>query len=319
MVAPRIPTPTVEPPVFPLAFEEFLTWLRVERGRAPTTLAAYRRDLTHYLRWANGEGLDPLDPRSGDLDRYLTGQTGVAASTRKRRAVAVRSLFRFLAADDVIDHDPAGRLEVPRVPTGLPKGLREEEVVALIESVDGSDPTALRDRALLELLYGTGARVSEVAGLSLEDLDLDERIARVFGKGSKERLVPLGRPAVAALSTWLDPDVRGSFRGRRTARDDDRAVFVNRRGGRLTRQGIWGILKGRAGAVGLAEKMSPHVLRHSCATHLLDHGADIRAVQELLGHASISTTQVYTKVSTERLFSAYRAAHPRASAGSGRS
>ena len=175
----------------------------------------------------------------------------------------------------------------------------------------GDDVAARRDRAILEVLYGSGLRISEVVGLSLGDVDLAERMFRVLGKGSKERNVPMGRIAKDALLAWLDPEVRGSLRPARATRDDDDAVFVNLRG-RLTRQGVWGIVRRYGDAAGLADRLTPHVLRHSCATHLLDHGADIRTVQELLGHASVSTTQVDTKVSTERLFAAYAAAHPRA-------
>jgi integrase/recombinase XerD len=182
-----------------------------------------------------------------------------------------------------------------------------------LDSITGSEPVDRRDLALLELLYGTGARVSEVVGLRLGDVDLDGGLVRLFGKGSKERIVPLGRPAARALADWFDPGGRPNLvPGHWRSRDAADAVFLNQRGGRLTRQGAWLILDGRARLVGLSARMSPHVLRHSCATHMLDHGADLRAVQELLGHASISTTQVYTKVSNERLWDAYDAAHPRA-------
>ncbi|HET6949630.1 MAG TPA: tyrosine-type recombinase/integrase, partial [Acidimicrobiales bacterium] len=200
---------------------------------------------------------------------------------------------------------------------GLPKALSEEEVAALLGAVVGDEPAARRDRAILEVLYGTGARISELVGLRLGDVDLESALLRVFGKGSRERVVPVGRPAVAALVAWLGPGGRPAFVPDRWARRGDAdAVFLNRRGGRLTRQGAWLVVRRWGGEVGLAGRLTPHVLRHSCATHMLDHGADLRAVQEMLGHASLSTTQVYTKVSTERLFAAYRAAHPRA-AGQG--
>ncbi len=174
----------------------------------------------------------------------------------------------------------------------------------------------LRDRAILEVLYGTGIRISELVGLSLADVDLDAGLLRAFGKGRKERIVPLGGPARRALAAWLDDPGRGAVEPERWARRGDaEAVFLSARGGRLTRQGAWLVVKRYGDRVGLGAKLSPHVLRHSCATHMLDHGADIRAVQELLGHASISTTQVYTKVSTERLWRAYDAAHPRSGRG----
>jgi integrase/recombinase XerD len=294
--------------------EEFLGWLRVERGRAPATLAAYRRDLADFLRWTQRRELALLDVTEPDLVAYLgDGAAGPASpATRKRRAVAVRSLYRFLVADGVLAVDPASAVEVPAVPTGLPKALTEEEVGRLLDAVVGTDVAAVRDRAILEVLYGSGLRISEVVGLSLGDVDLAERMLRVLGKGSKERNVPIGRMAKDALLAWLDPEVRGSLRPGRATRDDLDALFVNLRGRRLTRQGVWGVVRRYGTVAGLDGRLTPHVLRHSCATHLLDHGADIRTVQELLGHASVSTTQIYTKVSTERLFAAYAAAHPRA-------
>jgi len=304
----------LEPVELPIEVAEFLGWLRVERGRAPATLAAYRRDLADFLRWTRGRGLALLDVTEADLVAYLgDGSAGPASpATRKRRAVAVRSLYRFLVAEGVLGVDPASAVEVPAVPTGLPKALTEEEVGRLLDAVVGTDVPAVRDRAILEVLYGSGLRISEVVGLSLGDVDLAERMLRVLGKGSKERNVPIGRMAKDALLAWLDPEVRGSLRPTRATRDDDDALFVNLRGRRLTRQGVWGVVHRYGTAAGLDGRLTPHVLRHSCATHLLDHGADIRTVQELLGHASVSTTQIYTKVSTERLFAAYAAAHPRA-------
>ena len=238
---------------------------------------------------------------------------GRSAATIKRVVVAVRSLYRFLALEGVTSSDPAADVEVPRVPAGLPKALTEDEVNRLLDAVVGDDPVACRDRAVLEVLYGTGLRIGELVGLSLADVDLEDAQLRAFGKGAKERLVPLGRPAVRALLAWLDPDHRGALAPDRWARRSDaEAVFLNVRGGRLTRQGAWGIVRRYGDRVGLADRLTPHVLRHSCATHMLDHGADIRYVQELLGHASVSTTQIYTRVSTERLWQVYRDAHPRA-------
>jgi len=186
-------------------------------------------------------------------------------------------------------------------------------VEALLEAVVGDDAAARRDRAILEVLYGTGLRISELVGLRLGDVDLESALLRAFGKGSKERVVPVGRHAIAALTDWLAPGGRPALAPEQWKRRADAdAVFLNRRGGRLTRQGAWLVVTRWGRIAGLDGKLTPHVLRHSCATHMLDHGADIRAVQEMLGHASVSTTQVYTKVSTERLFAAYRAAHPRA-------
>ena len=308
----------------PLEAEELLVWLAVERGRAPNTLAAYRRDLRAYVAWLGDRGLDLGDVGPADLDAYVAHlrAAGRAPASVSRALVAVRSLHRFLALEGRLEVDPSAEVEVPGVPRGLPKALREDEVARLLDQVTGDDPVARRDRAVLEVLYGTGMRISELVGLSLGDLDLESGLVRVLGKGSKERVVPLGRLARQALAAWLGPGGRdglvgASARARAGRRDDADAVFVNQRGGRLSRQGAWGIVRNHALAAGLADRLTPHVLRHSCATHMLDHGADIRAVQELLGHASISTTQVYTLVSTERLWQVYEAAHPRAGRGRG--
>jgi len=236
-----------------------------------------------------------------------------APATVARTTVAVRSLHRYLAVEEVVEVDAGADVEAPRVPAGLPKALSEEEITRLLDGITGDEPVARRDRAMLEVLYGTGLRIAELVGLGLGDVDLDGALLRAFGKGRRERIVPIGRMARHALEAWYDPGGRPALAPARWARRGDaEAVFLNQRGGRLTRQGAWLVVKGRATAVGLGDRVWPHVLRHSCATHMLDHGADIRAVQELLGHASISTTQVYTKVSQERLFDAYRAAHPRA-------
>jgi integrase/recombinase XerD len=230
------------------------------------------------------------------------------------RAVAVvRNLHRFLAEEGRSAADPAADVSVPRVPAGLPKPLTEDEVTALLDAVLGAEPVHRRDRAILELLYGTGMRISELCGLSLGDLDADGGIVRVFGKGAKERVVPVGRPALVATADWLGPSGRPRMvPARWSRRGDAEAMFLNQRGSRLSRQAGWSIVAHYGARAGLADRLSPHVLRHSCATHMLDHGADLRVVQELLGHASISTTQVYTKVSTERLRAAFDAAHPRA-------
>jgi len=306
--------PVHEPVAFPLVVEEYLSFLRVERGRAGSTLAAYRRDLADFLRWSNRNGLDVTGAGEDDLVAYVAdvAHSGVAPATVKRRAVAVRSLYGFLHDEGMIATDPARELAVPSARPGLPKALTESEIEALFAAVVGDGPLAVRDRAILEVMYGSGLRISETIGLSVGDVDLADRLLRVTGKGDKERVVPIGRMAKDALVAWLDPDVRGSLRPARPTRDDDAAVFLNRRGRRLTRQGVWGIVHSHAVAAGLGERCTPHVLRHSCATHLLDHGADIRTVQELLGHVSVSTTQIYTKVSTERLFAAWAEAHPRA-------
>lgn len=299
----------------PLDVEEFLTWLAAEKGRSANTLAAYRRDLTSYCQWLQTNGRTVDDVRSVDLDAYVgvLRSRGLAPSSVKRATVAVRSLHRFRSDEGFAAGDPSVGVETPRVPAGLPKALTEAEVVSLLDQVEGDTAVERRDRAILEVLYGTGARISEVCALSLGDVDLDAGLLRLFGKGSKERVVPIGRFARVALAQWLNEDGRGALAPEQFARRSDAdAVFLNVRGGRLSRQGAWAIVRKYGDAAGLGGRLTPHVLRHSCATHMLDHGADIRAVQELLGHASIATTQVYTMVSNDRLFAVYEAAHPRA-------
>ncbi|MCU1376359.1 MAG: xerD [Actinomycetia bacterium] len=299
----------------PMEAEEYLAWLVSERGRAGNTIAAYRRDLLAYCAWlrARGSELDVVDP--GTIQSYVAAlrAEGKAPASVARALVAVRSLHKFLAEEGEATSDPGRGVDAPRVPRGLPKALSEAEVSMLLDAVVGFDPVARRDRAMLEVLYGAGLRISELVGLSLGDLDVEGGSLRAFGKGSKERIVPLVGMARAAVQDWLAPSGRGALEPERWARRGDaEAVFLNVRGGRLSRQGAWGVVRRYGDRVGLGERLTPHVLRHSCATHLLDHGADIRVVQELLGHASISTTQLYTLVSTERLRSAWASAHPRA-------
>jgi integrase/recombinase XerD len=299
----------------PAEIEELLSWLAVEKGRSPNTLAAYRRDLAAYHEFLTGRQLAVSDVTEPVVEDYLAflRAAGRAPASVARALVSVRSLHRFLEDEGQAATNPAGDVQRPKVPSGLPKALSEAEVGALLGAVTGDDGVARRDRAILEVLYGCGLRVSELVGLGLADVDLASGLLRAFGKGSKERVVPVGRLACEALGEWLSPSGRGALVPARWARRGDaEAVFLNTRGGRLSRQGAWGIVRGYGDAVGLGDRLSPHVLRHSCATHMLDHGADIRVVQELLGHASISTTQVYTKVSGTRLRQIYDAAHPRA-------
>ncbi len=297
--------------------EEFLSYLAVERGRAPNSIRAYARDLASYEQFLAGRGLLLGDVSPAVLEDYLAflAAQGLAPSSRSRALVAIRGLHAFCADERGYSTDPGAEVRGPRVPASLPKALSEEEVLALLDAVHGDDPVALRDRAVLELLYASGLRISELAGLSLADLDLDGGLVRAFGKGSKERIVPVGRHARSALSAWLSRAGRPLLLpSRARQRVDAEALFLSTRGRRTSRQAIWTIVRQAALRAGLADRVTPHVLRHSFATHLLDHGADIRVVQELLGHASIATTQVYTKVSAERLRSAYVAAHPRAKA-----
>ncbi len=240
------------------------------------------------------------------------GRPRFAPASIARALAAVRSFHRFCAEEGLLDSDPSDDVSSPRVPQGIPKALSEAEVERLLDAVPGEGPRPQRDRAILETLYGGGLRISELVGLDLGDLDLHSGLLRVLGKGSKERVVPVGRKAGATLR---GVPRRRSARARPGPRRVDRsALFLNARGGRLTRQGAWLIVRGAGDRAGLRGRLYPHVLRHSCATHMLDHGADIRVVQELLGHASLSTTQVYTQVSPERLLAVYEAAHPRAHA-----
>jgi integrase/recombinase XerD len=297
----------------PAEVDEYLLWLVVERGRARTTVEAYRRELRRYLAFLGARPLE--DVGDDDVTAYVRSleAAGLSRATVARAVVVVRSLHRFLVVEGRAERDATARLETPRVPPGLPKAISEEQVTALIDSIVGDRPVDRRDRLVVEVLYGCGIRISELVGLGMGDVDLDGRLVRVFGKGSKERIVPLGRPAARALEAWFDPGGRPAMvPARWRSRDDADAVVLSQRGTRLTRQGAWLVLQQRARLVGLGDVVHPHVLRHSCATHMLDHGADLRAVQELLGHASISTTQTYTKVATERLWDAYEQAHPRA-------
>jgi integrase/recombinase XerD len=296
---------------------EYDTWLRVERGLAPNSLAAYRRDLRRYAEHLRSRGLADdvtvvdetvVAGYVTDLERARTddGVPRFKESSIARALAAVRSFHRFCVEEGLLGADPSGDVGAPRVPQGIPKALTEGEVEALLDAVPGDGPRPRRDRAILEMLYGGGLRISELVGLDLGDVDLHDGLVRVLGKGSKERVVPLGRTARQAVGDYLT--ARPELAGRTTTS----ALFLNARGGRLTRQGAWLIVRAAGDRAGLRGRLYPHVLRHSCATHMLDHGADIRVVQELLGHASLSTTQVYTKVSPERLRAVYDSAHPRA-------
>jgi integrase/recombinase XerD len=298
----------------PIEVVDFLSWMASERGRSTNTLAAYRRDLHGYATWLAAEqtSLGTVDRMA--LDRFVQWRrgSGSAPSSVARQLAAIRMLHRFMAEEGHRPDDPSADVEGVRVPAGIPHPLTEAEVDRLLAAVVATDPASVRDRALLEFLYATGARISEACGLSLADIDRANRLVRVFGKGAKERIVPFGRAAAAAMDEWLLDNRHHLEPSRWARRGDQEAVFLNTRGARLSRQAAWAIVKKYGNRVGLGERLSPHVLRHSCATHLLDHGADLRIVQEMLGHASISTTQVYTKVSQERLWAVYRQAHPRA-------
>ena len=299
----------------PLEVEEFLTWLRAERGRSDNTVAAYRRDLRLYVRWLRAQGVELKAVDETGLSAYIgfLRDGGRAPASVARALVAVRSLYRFLAEEGLMSVDPAADVEVPRVPKGLPKPLSSADIDALFGAISGDDAPARRDRAMVEVLYGTAIRISELVGLNMAETDVGGGWLKVMGKGSKERQVPIGRRAEEALVAYLAPAGRDALAPQRWARRTDAdAVFLNQRGRRLSRQGAWQIVRGYGDRAGLGDRLSPHVLRHSCATHMLDGGADIRSVQELLGHASLSTTQIYTLVSSERLRQVYDSAHPRA-------
>ena len=293
---------------------EFLDWLVVERGRAANTIDAYRRDLEQYDAWLAQEGTDLDSATVSDIERFVAGRaaSGAAKSSVARQFSSIRMLHRFMVEEGFRRDDPAGLAEGVSKPAGIPKPLSEDEVTALIASVSGDEPRDLRDRALLEFLYATGARVSEVCGLNLADLDMEASLVRLFGKGAKERVVPFGSVAHAAIEAWLSSGRVSMEPLRWRKKDDSYAVFLGGRGTRLSRQVAFQVVRDAGQRAGIDREVSPHALRHTCATHLLDHGADLRIVQEMLGHASITTTQVYTRVSQERLWQVYSEAHPRA-------
>jgi integrase/recombinase XerD len=301
------------------AVAEFRTWLVVERGLAPNSVTSYLRDLRRYARYLDARGITDLrQVTEADVMGYAAdlasavdddGRPRYAPASIARALVSVRALHRFARDEGVVADDPTEDLQAGRVPQGIPKALTEADVEALLVSIPGDDPRSVRDRAILEVLYAGGVRIAELVGLDRADVDLDGGLVRVFGKGRKERIVPIGRPARAAVDEYLRRG-RPQLERRRAPSGDP--LFLNTRGGRLSRQAGWRIVRDAGVRAGLGERLSPHVLRHSCATHMLDHGADIRVVQELLGHASLSTTQIYTLVSPERLRRAYEAAHPRA-------
>jgi len=274
------------------------------QGSARLAAAIVRETLA-----AGGRGLS--DARPEDVADHLAALRagGHSPASVARALSAVRGVHRFMVDEGFAPTDPTAATETGRPPSRLPKALTEADVARLLDTTSGDDPIARRDRALFELLYGTGGRVSEIVGLDLADLN--GPLVRLYGKGAKERLVPLGRYAAGALAAWLGPGGRDRLvPAKWHRRGDEAAVFLNSRGGRLSRQGAYDVLRRRATGTGI--RVSPHVLRHSCATHMLARGADIRVVQELLGHASISTTQLYTKVTAEHLRAAYESAHPRA-------
>jgi integrase/recombinase XerD len=293
--------------------ERYLRYVTLERGRSKNTVTAYRADLTHYLLWLEGKNVTtPQGITPTTVADYVTGLEG-AATTVARKHSSIKNFHRFLVEESVIGSDPGGDVPSPRLPARLPKALTIEQVQSLLDTVVGDDPIALRDRALLEFLYATGARISEALALSVDEVLGDDQktraTIRVIGKGQKQRMVPVGSYARRALDSYL---TRARPALATKARKSSPHVFLGARGNRLSRQNAWLIINKAAERADLVGLVSPHTLRHSFATHVLAGGADIRVVQELLGHSSVSTTQIYTKVTIDTLRDVYLSAHPRA-------
>ncbi len=295
---------------------DFVAYLELERGLSRNTLEAYRSDLLQLGAYLESVGKHALEVEHGDLAAFVAtlaaggdGRPPAASTTIQRKVACLRSFYRHLRREELLDRDPTAELKGPPRGKRLPKVLTRDEVALLLSQPRGGSPAALRDRALLELMYACGLRASEAVGIRLDELDLDEGVLRANGKGSKERLVPVGSKAVAALFAWLTVG-RPKLVGIR----EEPHVLVNQRGRQLTRQGLYKIVQRHAKSAGLADRMSPHTLRHTFATHLLAGGCDLRSLQEMLGHADIATTQIYTHLSADRLRDVYFAAHPRASA-----
>ena len=298
---------------------DFLAYLEFERGLSRNTLEAYRSDLLQFGHYLDRNALDATTLGHTQLAAFLSelaagdrDRPPVAPATIQRKAACLRSFYRHLRREEIISHDPTADLRAPRKSQRLPQVLTRDEVALLLAAPRGHEPAALRDRALLELMYACGLRASEAVDLTVGAVDLRVGIVRARGKGSKERLIPVGRQAVAAARSYLEhgrPKLVGAH--------EERHLFVNHRGVGLTRQGLYKIVQRHARSAGLEGRMSPHTLRHTFATHLLAGGCDLRSLQEMLGHADVATTQIYTHLSADRLKDVYFKAHPRASAGSG--
>ena len=293
------------------ALEDYMHFLKVERQLADNTIISYRRDLEDYLEFISKAGFETIEAIGRpEILSYLQklNSEGKSARTVSRHISSIRSFHQFLLREKVTSGDPTVHIDLPKIDQRLPRILSMDEVDMLIAIPDRSKPQGVRDNALLEILYGTGMRVSELIGLDMDDIHLSMGFVRVFGKGGKERIVPLGNQAIQACTRYVE-EARPVFIAKQRGVD---ALFVNMRGNRLSRQGCWKLLKGHALKAGLQKELTPHILRHSFATHLIENGADLRAVQEMLGHADISTTQIYTHVSRARLKEVYVKFHPRA-------
>ncbi|MDX1645979.1 MAG: site-specific tyrosine recombinase XerD [Longimicrobiales bacterium] len=295
----------------PRAFrmEQFHDYLTFERGLSERTVTAYARDLTRWLDFVRRKGIeDPREVGVAELRAWVfeLNDQGLAATSIRRAQSALRTYFGFLLAEGILETDPTDRLDAPRVSRKLPRFLTSEETERLLDAPDPDHPAYWRDRAILEFLYATGVRVSELVELPLSSLDLEEGFATVFGKGAKERFVPVGAPALRALRRYL-----GEVRPRLDSGEGEGRVFLNARGRPIRRESVWAIVKKAAHRAGLEKDVSPHTLRHTFATHLVEGGADLAAVQELLGHADISTTQIYTHLDRTYLRDIHRKYHPR--------
>lgn len=302
------------PDALDAAVEGFAAWLSVERGRSAATLSAYRADITRYLGWAAAQGIAaPGELDREHLERWLVALEGegIGPRSRARARTSVRQLMRFLVEEGVLSADLSARVGAPRFVSPLPTVLSSRQVEALLEAPDVSTPLGLRDRAMLQVLYSTGLRVSELVGLSRRQVQLDPPLLQVVGKGNKERIVPMGEVAAGWIARYVR-DARPLL-----GPPEAEALFLSQRGEAMTRQNFWERMTTWGRLAGLRGKVSPHVLRHSFATHLLTYGADLRAIQAMLGHADVTTTQIYTSVSRERLRQIHADAHPRAG-GTGR-
>lgn len=290
--------------------EEFIDYLRVERGLAVNTLESYGRDLKNYLNYLNKQHITKLDETDKKtIISYLLQmqKKGKASSTISRSLASIRSFYQFMVNESYIPKDPTTNLESPKIEKRLPKVLSIKEVDLLLSQPDLTDPLGLRDKAMLELLYATGIRVSELVSLDVSNVNLQKGYVRCIGKGSKERIIPIGKTAVEFIKVYIK-----KARVKITKNNSEKALFVNRHGNRLTRQGFWKIIKRYAQKAKIKKDITPHTLRHSFATHLLENGADLRSVQEMLGHADISTTQIYTHITQQRIKEVYNKNHPRA-------
>ncbi len=300
----------------PIPVMEYLNYLTVERNLAELSIKSYRRDIAAFLSWESDHHTSELaDIKDTDIEEFLACRVeqNYSMSSTSRLLTSLKGMFKYLVAEGYLSSNPTKFVAGFKKTKSLPKALTTHEVTRLLDSIPTDNVAGLRDKAMVELLYGSGLRISELVSLNLHDLDLEFGFVKVTGKGSKQRIVPLGTNSQVAILKWLEHNNRDSmFNDKLSKRSDLEALFLSRRGTRITRQGAWLILKERAKTSGLSVNWYPHILRHSCATHMLENGADLKIVQEMLGHASIVTTQIYTKITVENLKKQYFKAHPRA-------